>query len=468
MAPSKDHQQIERLTQLLEQQAQAIQAQQELMQQQQARHEAMVTKLLENNRAQQTQLPQVVNQSAQQAAIASALDNRISKFVYDAESGSTFNAWYQRYGNFFEEDGKDLDTATKVRLLVSKLGDEDYANFADSIQPQRPDDLTFDAAVQQLKDLFDDTRSVFVRQYECFKMKQKASQDVISMFNQVNAACENADFDACCKEKQKCLILVTALRDDQHDLRQKCLQLMEDARRKKEDITLKKLREECRTYLSVRANATLLAQSSKMKSVDAISSHPQHWKPKKFKKNFNHQDSTDGKKSCLSCGRSDHKREDCKLREATCHICKKKGHIQAICRRKAVQKEEESKKANTLVHTVVISSNYTKIEEDFNEWRVVMKINQQECQMKLDTGAQITLLTSKTWNRINRPKLMPPDIEVKNCNGATFKVDGRIQCDVQYKDQTVGNLEAYVSEGHSRLTGSTLDSCIRSNLNTPD
>ena len=293
MAPSKD-QTIERLTQMLEQQAQAMRDQQErqaqamrdqqqMMREQQERQDqamrdqqALVAQLLERVRQPQVQQTSaVVTQSAQHATIASSLDNRIGRFVYDPESGSTFNAWYQRYGKFFEEDGKDLDSATKVRLLVSKLSDEDYSNFADSIQPKRPDDLTFEEAVQQLKELFEDTRSVFVRQYECFKLKQKANQDVMAIFNQVNAACENADFSPCCKEKQKCLILITALRDDHHDLRQRCMQILEEARRKNEAITLKKLREECRTFLSVRANATMLAQSSRTMSIDAVSSYPE-------------------------------------------------------------------------------------------------------------------------------------------------------------------------------------------------
>jgi len=43
----------------------------------------------------------------------------------------------------------------------------------------------------------------------------------------VNASCENADLTLT-KEALKCLIMVVGLRDEYHDLRQKCLQLLED------------------------------------------------------------------------------------------------------------------------------------------------------------------------------------------------------------------------------------------------
>jgi hypothetical protein len=124
------------------------------------------------------------------ATLASALDARIGKFHYDPEAGQTFEEWLKRFGNFIEEDGKELEESTKVRLLIGKLGDAEYSKFANSILPDLPDKLKYKDAITKLKALFADSRSLFVRQYECFRLKQRPGEDIQSFTAQVNAACE--------------------------------------------------------------------------------------------------------------------------------------------------------------------------------------------------------------------------------------------------------------------------------------
>lgn len=46
------------------------------------------------------------------------LSNGITKFSYDAENGITFECWYNRNEDVFTVDGKELDDASKVRLLL--------------------------------------------------------------------------------------------------------------------------------------------------------------------------------------------------------------------------------------------------------------------------------------------------------------------------------------------------------------
>ena len=44
---------------------------------------------------------------------------------------------------------------------------------------------------------------------------------------------------------------------------------------------------------------------------------------------------------CYRCGRENHDAKDCRFRDATCHFCKKKGHIVPACRSKASQSRSE-------------------------------------------------------------------------------------------------------------------------------
>ncbi|KAL3098131.1 hypothetical protein niasHT_029857 [Heterodera trifolii] len=81
------------------------------------------------------------------------------------------------------------------------------------ISPTQPDQVKWADTLTKLKDLFAETRSLFVRRFECFQIRQKPSQDITSLVAHINAACENADLSLT-KEQLKCIILVIALRDE--------------------------------------------------------------------------------------------------------------------------------------------------------------------------------------------------------------------------------------------------------------
>ncbi|KAL3089569.1 hypothetical protein niasHS_006953 [Heterodera schachtii] len=158
------------------------------------------------------------------ANLASSIDARLSSFNYNPEVGTTFECWFKRYGKLIEEDGSTLPEASKVRLLLGKLGEEEYNKYRDTISPTQPDQVNWNDTISHLKQLFAETRSLFVRRYECFKIRQQQGQDVSSLIAQINASCENADLSLT-KEQLKCIILVIALSDEHHDLRQKALKM---------------------------------------------------------------------------------------------------------------------------------------------------------------------------------------------------------------------------------------------------
>uniref|UniRef100_A0A914N2S4 DUF7083 domain-containing protein n=1 Tax=Meloidogyne incognita TaxID=6306 RepID=A0A914N2S4_MELIC len=174
----------------------------------------------------------LVNPTANHATLASALSARITTFLYDPETGLTFENWFKRFGTLINEDGKDLSDSAKVRLLIGKLGEEEYTKYSNSVAPDIPDAISFTDSVKNLKELFADSRSLFVRRFECLKIKQQPNQDIDSLIGQINVSCETAEMSLT-KEDLKCLIFVMALRDESHDIRQKCLQILEDARIKK-------------------------------------------------------------------------------------------------------------------------------------------------------------------------------------------------------------------------------------------
>ncbi|VDM24789.1 unnamed protein product [Toxocara canis] len=49
--------------------------------------------------------------------------------------------------------------------------------------------------------------------------------------------------------------------------------------------------------------------------------------------------------------------------------------------------------------------------------------------MRLDTEADITLLSVKDWIKINRSQLLPPLVKLKSANNKDIKVCGYFECD---------------------------------------
>ena len=43
-------------------------------------------------------------------------------------------------------------------------------------------------------------------------------------------------------------------------------------------------------------------------------------------------------KECKHCGRMNHREEDCRIKDAECYRCQKKGHTSAVCKGKTEEK----------------------------------------------------------------------------------------------------------------------------------
>ncbi|KAL3075537.1 hypothetical protein niasHT_038254 [Heterodera trifolii] len=132
-----------------------------------------------------------------------------------------------------------LNEASKVRLLLGKLGEEEYNKYRDTISPTQPDQVNWNDTISHLKQLFAETRSLFVRRYECFKIRKQQGQDVSSLIAQINASCENADLSLT-KEQLS------------------ALKMLEDSQKNGTGISLKKIEEKLRAIQLVKESALSL------------------------------------------------------------------------------------------------------------------------------------------------------------------------------------------------------------------
>ena len=105
---------------------------------------------------------------------------------------------------------------------------------------------------------------------------------------------------------------------------------------------------------------------------------------------------------CYRCGNNGHAMKDCRLSNAVCNFCGKKGHIEAACITK-----QRSSKVN-LITTSTINSLTDEVKEPSPS--VAVTINNLKFPFLVDTGASCNLLSSSTCKKIGTPTLQKDEI----------------------------------------------------------
>ncbi|PIO72876.1 reverse transcriptase [Teladorsagia circumcincta] len=173
--------------------------------------------------------------------------------------------------------------------------------------------------------------------------------------------------------------------------------------------TLKELSAEIQQFLNIRQDAALPERSA--------SSH------------INAVDSQNRKRDtpspCFRCG-AHHWSKDCPFPNKTCHDCGNSGHKRGFCKNFRTKKQKPKRKRRT-ANNVVIASTRVDAASTSRIYRPV-QINGKAIRMRLDTGADVTLLSHADWMAIGRPTLQSPQITLRSANNKPINVRGRYEC----------------------------------------
>ena len=105
--------------------------------------------------------------------------------------------------------------------------------------------------------------------------------------------------------------------------------------------------------------------------------------------------------SCRRCGRGSHSRQSCPAREATCFRCNRKGHYSAQCQSSTIA--ELTAQVNQTEVQYQETAYLDTIEvTDRNMWEVKIDIEDKSVRFKVDTGAEVTVLSDSTWKSLKR------------------------------------------------------------------
>ena len=150
---------------------------------------------------------------------------------------------------------------------------------------------------------------------------------------------------------------------------------------------------------------------------------------KKPQRNHHHQKSPQPTKlsasttaRCYRCGKNGPVMKDCRLSNAVCNFCIKKGHIEAAC----IIKQRSSQINLITMSTLKFLTDEVKEQSS----PVAVTNNNGKFPFLVDTGASCDLLSSSTWKKIGTPTLQKDETRLLLSAYAVIPTSGPVNLDV--------------------------------------
>ncbi|XP_055689215.1 uncharacterized protein K02A2.6-like [Lutzomyia longipalpis] len=367
-----------------------------------------------------------------------ALARSITPFTYNPESNLTFENWYQRYKTTFLEDGRNLSEPARVRLLLRRLDHQTYTRYANIIRPRDPATLSFDDTVTRLTKLYGKGESLFCLRRQCLQHVMSETDDWATHGGLVNALCEDFRISECTADHFKALIFCTSIQSDKHVfVREQLLSKLETE--PANAINIDYLIDEARRLSNVRKDARLdiapLSVNVVKKSAPAKKDRPP--------------------RPCYLCGAM-HFVKDCTYANSKCTDCGKIGHKVGYCppppkegesRDSGARKKKPMKKKHTARTNAIFSSNRK------SRRYLSPLINGHRIEFQLDCGADVTVISQKTWERLGKPNLSPITINVKDAQSQSLAVLGEFDARVSFRGKEVRHGLIVASSTNDNLFG---------------
>ncbi|CAD6192731.1 unnamed protein product [Caenorhabditis auriculariae] len=382
-----------------------------------------------------TTAPTVANAPTDPSCVVAALSARIPMFEYDPEAGKTFPKWINRYGEVITVEGKSLDETTQVRLLLNKLPDEIYEQFAAKICPKNPSTESYADVVATLSDYFDVKRSLLSWRYACTQISRLDENPA----SRINETCEKAMLKDITPEEWKTFFWIKGL-DAAGDtqIRAHFIKFMERRVESKQPTTIMDL---CEEWLRIQRQKTEVQELGQKRVLEL-----------KTKASPKTPVASEGnpmnRMTCWNCGR-----DVCRNPKFTCDKCHRKGHLAKFCKSTRVTNPRKSttSKPNTWTRCKAVTvANAESPQVQAVRRFIDVEVDGVQIPFQMDTGSDLTLVGTPEWERLGKPPLENVPFRVKNASGSDMDIKGRFKCNFQLKDSHASGY-AYVRNSGNLL-----------------
>lgn len=347
----------------------------------------------------------------------------------------TWNCYKERLDQYFLAN--EVADNKQVAALLALIGSTTYRLLRDICSPDLPSTKTYVELCEILKKHFSPKPIVIAERFRFHKRDQQMDESVKDFNVSLRKLSEFCDFGTNLKDALRDRF-VCGLRNE--GIQKKLLSIA--------DLTYEKSLEIALAMESASKDVVEL-QAKKFQPVNKL-------KVKKFKPKKVFQAHKEPPKQfqaakentpCYHCSRSNHDPNKCKFKTATCYKCSKVGHIVPACKPQFLTKQQK-------VHNLEAEQSYSGTESDSSSQEYLFSltdskrgkrdsifiepnINGTTLQMELDTGAGVSVISSKDYeNYFVDSELQETNLKLKTYSGEEIQPIGVMNCTVTLDGQT--------------------------------
>ena len=289
----------------------------------------------------------------------------------------------------------DTDSDKKVPVFLSAVGARTYSLLRDLLAPAKLKDQTFQTLADTLKDHFEPKKVVIAERFRFHRRNQAPGETVAQFVAELRRLATHCNFGGYLDEALRDR-LVCGLRSETTQRR-----LLTTADLKLSDAI--KIAQGLET--AERDSAQLHANDTIAESVPGTVNRLRRGAP---------NSEATGRAPCWRCGKANHTPGNCRFKELTCFKCQRRGHIAARCRAKEQPTKKPGGRQQPLSTQYVQGENsgedsvndsdadmisVLKLRGGRRPITVAVRVNSQDLTMELDTGAAVSVISEKTFNR---------------------------------------------------------------------
>ena len=328
------------------------------------------------------------------------------------------------------------DGGVQVSTLIYALGGEAENIFGSFHFDVEDDGEDFEVVMDKFDAYFIPKRNV-IHERACFYQRvQRAGEKVEIFIRALYELSEHCEFGVNREEHIRDRIVV-GIRDK--ELSRK-LQLISN-------LTLEMTVQEARQQEEVKAQVSQQGEAAAC-AVEEIARGFSRFKMDERRYNETdqqHRRSERGK-TCNRCGKMMHKiQEHCPAIKSTCNKCKKIGHWERMCKSKIVVNEVSEHEENA---AYFLGSVKCTPSSSGGQWTVKLNICHTPVSFKIDTGADVCIMSEETFKNLSQVTELHPSKAVLCSPGGRLNCIGQFTANVWHKNKKY-SFRVYVVGGES-------------------
>ena len=170
-------------------------------------------------------------------------------------------------------------------------------------------------------------------------------------------------------------------------------------------------------------------------------------------RNQTHSRSNQRKNSCKYCGYENHDRKMCPARNSTCNLCHIPGHFARVCRKKRVGAVYDEMNSDTDTFLGMIEVDIGRIKSRDHRYDVDIRIDGKVVPYRVDTGADVTVLSVQQYNKtFSHKMLQPTQLQLRGADTKPLNCLGYFSAILAYKGKSVKEKVYVLNHGASLLS----------------